>query len=161
VPLTFLRSDGSTFQLADQALETLLAHRQVERSAKEAGGILLGRLLLDSNDAIVDEASQPAKVDRRGRFFFHRARAPAQERVTATWMRSNGSSQYLGEWHTHPQDDPIPSNKDLSDWSRLLHVTVCDHASLFFAIVGLERIRVWEGSRITGAITLTASMESE
>ena len=153
MPLTYQRSDGNSFQIGDQALAVLLSHRQLEPSAHEAGGILLGRLLLDSNDAIADEASQPVETDRRGRFFFQRARVPAQKRVTAAWMKSDRSAQYLGEWHTHPQDDPIPSNKDLNDWDRLLRVTVCEHTSLFFAIVGLKRIRVWEGNRNTGLIT--------
>lgn len=160
MPLTFLRNDRSVFQIADQALAVLLRHRQLKLSAKESGGILLGRLLLDCNDAIVDEASQPMRTDRRGRFFFHRARAPAQERVTAAWTKSDRSSQYLGEWHTHPQNDPFPSNQDLSDWDRLLRVTVCEHTSLFFAIVGLERIHVWEGNRKTGAITPTTLVEA-
>jgi integrative and conjugative element protein (TIGR02256 family) len=68
--------------------------------------------------------------------------------VTAAWVGAKRTSQYLGEWHTHPQGDPIPSNEDLSDWSRLLRVTVCEHTGLFFVIVGLKQIRVWEAIEI-------------
>src|SRR5882724_10213081 len=92
------------------------------------------------------------EADRRGRFFFHRARKPAQELVRAVWMSSDRTSQYLGEWHTHPEADPAPSDKDLTDWKRLLRVTICEHSSLFFVIVGLEQIRVWEGNRVTNGI---------
>jgi integrative and conjugative element protein (TIGR02256 family) len=148
VSFTFLRSGGGRFQIGDQALAILMAHRQLQPASKEAGGILLGRLLLDSDDAIADEVSHPVATDRRGRFFFRRSRARAQERVTAAWVGAKRTSQYLGEWHTHPQGDPIPSNEDLSDWSRLLRVTVCEHTGLFFVIVGLKQIRVWEAIEI-------------
>lgn len=160
MPLSYLRDEGGTFQIGDQALTVLLSNRQSEPLDKEAGGILLGRLLLDTRDVIADQASNPAPADRRGRFFFHRARRPAQDKVHAAWASSNRTAQYLGEWHTHPEADPSPSNQDLSNWSKLLRVTVCEHASLFFVIVGLERVRVWEGNRATGIITVPAPISA-
>ncbi len=32
----------------------------------------------------------------------------------------NGILQYIGEWHTHPEPQPRPSNCDYQGWSQLL-----------------------------------------
>ncbi|RQL70933.1 hypothetical protein BJI62_20455 [Acinetobacter pittii] len=33
---------------------------------------------------------------------------------------SNGILQYIGEWHTHPEPQPRPSNCDYQGWSQLI-----------------------------------------
>ncbi|MBU4046695.1 MAG: Mov34/MPN/PAD-1 family protein, partial [Gammaproteobacteria bacterium] len=35
------------------------------------------------------------------------------------WAASQGTVRYLGEWHTHPEDHPHPSNLDRTEWQRL------------------------------------------
>jgi len=120
--------------------------RQRTTDATEAGGILLGRLLVHTNDVVVDKASPPAQEDRRSRFAFWRARRPAQRRVNVAWITSTGTEQYLGEWHSHPEPDPSPSPKDIREWRRVLRRTLQAPSELFFVIVGQSVIRVWEGS---------------
>ena len=58
------------------------------------------------------------------------------------WEISNKKKTYLGEWHTHRQDRPVPSNVDLKDWKRIGSRELnCRYA--FFIIVGQEEIKVW------------------
>ena len=52
---------------------------------------------------------------------------------------------YLGEWHTHPEDVPSPSSHDRRDWLRTLDTAQFEQSFLFFIIVGRTSIGVWEG----------------
>lgn len=155
---TFQRPSGGLLTIGSVPLLSLDAYRQVRESMAEAGGILLGRLIDSSQDVVVDEAAPPHAEDRKSRFSFFRRKRPAQERVNRAWTSSSGTLVYLGEWHTHPEDDPQPSAHDLAQWKRILCEVVCGHDPLFFLIVGRVRIRCWEGSRSTGALVQLESV---
>src|SRR5687767_11009440 len=115
----------------------MLSYRQHAPSSCEAGGVLLGRLIRNSCDAIVDEGTSPTPQDHRGRFFFRRAGPPTQRRITEAWFQSEGVVNYLGEWHTHPEDVPSPSSTDLKNWRKLVRTARFEQDSLIFVIVGL------------------------
>ncbi|MBP0633180.1 MULTISPECIES: Mov34/MPN/PAD-1 family protein [unclassified Cupriavidus] len=113
---------------------------------REAGGVLLGRFLLDSADVVVDEVTTPQGSDRRSRFGFFRSKkheALARER----WQGQKNTLAYLGLWHTHPEEDPTPSSVDRADWQQAVSRDTFEGDYLFFPIVGTQRIRVWCLSR--------------
>lgn len=105
--------------------------------------MLLGRLIDETDDVVVDEATAPTVEDSQGRFFFNRAKAAAQRYINFVWRKSRSTRVYLGEWHTHPEDLPIPSDHDLRNWRRITKKAKYDQNSLIFVIVGRQRIRVW------------------
>ncbi|HEY0995611.1 MAG TPA: Mov34/MPN/PAD-1 family protein [Gemmatimonadaceae bacterium] len=123
------------------------AHVQRRCWSSEAGGILLGRVLVAGDQVVIDEVTVPGPQDRRSRFRFFRAERPAQAAVNAAWARSGGELNYLGEWHTHPEDDPMPSSHDRADWRRLVSIQRYEQSSLFFLIAGRRVLRAWELSR--------------
>ncbi|RUP33704.1 MAG: hypothetical protein EKK45_04255 [Curvibacter sp.] len=132
--------------IAEPAANQLLSFAQRRWWQSEAGGILLGRHLLDSHDVVVDEVTTPQSTDRRSRFAFFRSRqheALAQER----WRQQAATSAYLGLWHTHPEPDPTPSSVDHKDWQKAVAGDVFEGDRLFFPIVGTDSIRVWTLSR--------------
>lgn len=145
--MRFLRPCRGNLEFGREAVDQLMRHRQLVPKAREAGGVLLGRLLLDSQDVIVDEATIPTRYDRRGLFSFFRKRAPTQKRVTEAWRETSQTRNYLGEWHTHPEDQPAPSNDDKANWKRVLREAKFEQESLFFVIVGRLSIGVWEASK--------------
>jgi integrative and conjugative element protein (TIGR02256 family) len=147
----FRTSRGGMLDISAPAAAVLVGHRQLTPDALEAGGMLLGRHIKGTSDFVVDEATLPIMKDRRSRFSFFRIKKPAQNRVTEAWFESHGSCNYLGEWHTHPEDDPSPSGTDEGNWKRIVTKTRSEHTSLFFLIVGRTRIRVWEFERGTSA----------
>lgn len=59
---------------------------------------------------------------------------------------------YMGIWHTHPQNNPIPSKFDWYDWYKTLKTdkTACEY--IFFIIVGINETRVWIGDMETQQI---------
>lgn len=135
--------------ITSQAVEQLLAHVQRRCWQREAGGVLLGRHLLDSEDVVVDEVTSPQSSDRRTRFSFFRSKTHehiARER----WLTEANTLAYLGLWHTHPEDSPTPSHIDRQDWQQAVAKDTFDGPRLFFPIVGCCEIRVWTKSRTGG-----------
>lgn len=145
--MIFERVGGGRLLISETALVAIDTHRQRSLCKPESGGVLLGRLIVGSSDVVVDSVTEPSAKDRRGRYFFRRARRPAQRAVNTAWSGSMGSRNYLGEWHTHPEDDPQPSDDDLTDWRRLARVARFEQEALFFLIAGRVQVRVWEVAR--------------
>lgn len=143
----FRRPNGGLLHLCPSVMQTITSHVQRSRKAPEAGGVLLGRLLLERPDVLVDSVTVPSKSDRQTRFSFFRARSPAQRHIDQAWRLSKGDQNYLGEWHTHPEAVPAPSTKDLKNWIRLARIAKFEQESLFFVIAGLESTCVWEVER--------------
>jgi integrative and conjugative element protein (TIGR02256 family) len=151
--LRFRRPGGATLVIDACALAAMLRYRQSGRRDPEAGGVLLGRHILDAPHIVVDEVTVPTKGDRRLWAFFRRGRDAHQRVIDERWAASRGTCQYLGEWHTHPEPVPRASAVDLADWRRRLRADVFDGDSLIFLIVGTEALRVWEGSRAARTLT--------
>ncbi len=143
-PLTFARLGQGQFQIAPEALVTMLGYVQDEPYKPEAGGVLLGRHIIGTEDIIVDQVTTPSPSDRRSRLRFFRVRRWHQQAIDRAWRESGGTCTYLGEWHTHPERTPFPSVVDRLNWGRKLLVDRYS-GTLFFVIVGIETIRVWEG----------------
>jgi integrative and conjugative element protein (TIGR02256 family) len=124
-----------------------------DASSADGGGILLGRFIRDSDDIVVDEITTPADGDKRSKFFFWRRREPHQKRVDDAWGKSNGTSNYLGEWHTHPEDTPAPSEHDIQNWKRIANLARYEQDRLLFVIVGYKKIRLWVLKKAEGTLT--------
>lgn len=98
-------------------LEQISRFRQVESDTPEGGGILLG-YRRDSHLHIV-EATTPQPSDKCTLFRFVRRDPHHQKLALKRWMESNQTIDYLGEWHTHPQGEPAPSQLDLIEWCKI------------------------------------------
>ncbi len=145
----YLDGNGGAVQIGDAAHATLVANRQFARAVFEAGGVLLGRLIIGTNDVVVDAVTEPMGGDVGTRFSFHRSAPAHQAAIDRAWESSGGTVGYLGEWHTHAEPDPTPSTTDLDDWTKRLREDTFDGGSLLFVIVGRERTRMWRGDRAT------------
>ncbi|MDM0078695.1 Mov34/MPN/PAD-1 family protein [Variovorax sp. J2P1-59] len=132
--------------VVEHALKQMQAFAQRRSWDSEAGGVLLGRHLLDSHDVVVDEVSTPQTGDRRSRFGFFRS-SKHEHVARQRWMEENSTLAYLGLWHTHPERDPTPSGVDQRDWQQAIAGDTYEGDRLFFPIVGTHCIRVWTLSR--------------
>lgn len=157
----FRRVDGTVLLIDATPLARMLSFRQTKRNDHEAGGVLLGRHLLEVPHIVVDEVTTPTREDSRLRAFFKRSRAPHQRVIDDRWATSSGTCQYLGEWHTHPEPVPHPSSVDMADWRRRLRTDTFDGDSLLFLIVGTAAICVWEGSRTSTALRPLTQLPEE
>lgn len=145
--LVYVDSFDSRIKIGPRALSGMKGFIQSDPSKKEAGGVLLGRFLIDSNDVVVDHITIPMAGDKRARFGYFRSKHAHQKRISEAWASSQGTCNYLGEWHTHPEDDPHPSGYDIANWKNKLKDDKFDSDFLFFIIVGTVRVNVWKGRR--------------
>lgn len=105
----------------------------------ESGGVLLGTV--HERGLLVTVATTPTRLDRQFRYLFERL--PFGHRAVARrqWRQSAGTTRYIGEWHTHPQDIPVPSGIDLNEWQKLAKKRA-DKRPLLAVIVGRNGLHV-------------------
>jgi integrative and conjugative element protein (TIGR02256 family) len=124
-----------------EALSDLYSFEQ-KSGADESGGILLGQVY--PNHVIVERITTPSILDRFGQFFFIRSRIAAQKVINKIWKRSDGEIIYLGEWHTHQETNPRPSDVDLKMIRDAVNNTIMEIDFLFLIIIGQNRT-IWVG----------------
>lgn len=151
--IRFAHSRAGVVQIGDDALAQMRAYEQHASDALEAGGLLLGRHLHNGHDIVVDLVSEPTDGDERTRFGFYRDAAGHQPVIDRAWETSGGTCAFLGDWHTHAEPSPTPSQIDRDNWARMLREDIVEDQACFFVIVGQAEIAVWEGDRRTGEIS--------
>lgn len=142
--LLFDMSDGCFLTVRRSVCGGLNKFRQTKKTSKEAGGVLLGRILERTGNYIVDEITTPKRTDRRSRYSFYRSKAH-HDIALKRWKASGGECLYIGLWHSHPESSPTPSGVDFNDWKKALKNGRYEGDSLFFLIVGTVEIGCWRG----------------
>ncbi|MNR09669.1 hypothetical protein D3C85_1258830 [compost metagenome] len=130
--------DEQFVYFSQNVLEVFERHIQ-SNFGTEAGGILLGHVRGKHLEVL--EASEPTQQDRRLRYFFERMIYGHKSLADRRWQESNGLVRYIGEWHTHPQEIPSPSNIDLTEW-QVLAQNRADRRPLLAVIVGRQNLHV-------------------
>lgn len=131
---------GGRIEFKGRAMERMRRHVQADPASLEAGGILIGRRIIDSNDIVVDAVTEPAPQDRRGRLRFHRLPQGHQQILDKAWVSSGGVAAYLGEWHTHASKRALPSAVDRANWRRLSRLS---GEPLLFVILATSETGCW------------------
>ena len=95
----------------EKNVENFFLNYRQTKNKNEQGGILLGVVMM--NEIRICKASIPTVFDKSNRFSFERNKKSAQLFIDYEFLNSGGKIIYLGEWHTHPESFPTPSNVDL------------------------------------------------
>lgn len=103
------RSEGyPSVLLLDEAIATLKQYSQTSDTDTEGGGQLFAKFSGEHTAIVV--ATPPRATDRRWRYRFIPNRI--SDRLEINHFHKTGL-HYVGDWHTHPQSKPIPSNEDI------------------------------------------------
>ena len=124
---------------SNSTLNTFSKFIQKEDCDCEGGGLLLGSV--HGLNMTITEATTPTVWDKRLRYFFERMPFGHELIALARWKASQGTVRYLGEWHTHPEDDPTPSSIDRSEWDALSSKRL-DKRPMLAVIVGRKNLYV-------------------
>lgn len=133
-------------RISNELIDQLLNFRQIEDSAPESGGVLVGKHLNSKGTILIDNYTPPQSTDKQGRCQYYRSSAH-NELIQTIWRESNHQSTYVGLWHTHAEPIPNYSPVDKKDWVNALKNSRYEGDSLFFFIIGQKHIRIWKGSR--------------
>lgn len=125
---------------ATEVLDVIGKYIQSDERSLEAGGILLG--YRRGPHFQITHATEPTKYDKRSRFHFERSSQIHADTALEWWRASSGHITYIGEWHTHPEANPIPSTLDRREW-RVLAKTLPRNMAYVMAIAGTEQL--WTG----------------
>ncbi|MBL4561183.1 MAG: Mov34/MPN/PAD-1 family protein [Labilibaculum sp.] len=141
--IRFKLPENGILQINGDVIKELAMFKQIEQESTEAGGVILGRILKETNHLIIDELTIPFHSDIRKRFYFKRNKNSHQKIVDKRWSESNKTENYFGEWHTHAEDNPTPSVVDKNDWKRRMKNDKLFLPFLVSIIVGRKSIVVW------------------
>lgn len=83
----------------------------------ETGGILMGHL--HNGIIYIDKASDAGPHAIHDQFYFRADPNYIDMFIDMESANSSGKNHYLGEWHTHPQLKPEPSEVDLNSLSEI------------------------------------------
>lgn len=114
--LTLSNRAGGLIIVETAVLQTLNRYRQLHHSQPEQGGVFIGEVRLPH--IIITHVTEPSPYDRASRFGFVRKKQHHQAMVDQLWQTSGGYLTYIGEWHTHPEANPLPSATDMSSWHK-------------------------------------------
>lgn len=120
-------SNGVSLELPDTILQRMIEIASDLGFKEESGGILLGSMDISGRHYLVRDFTFPQSDDERSPWYFIRKKDPSNEAIRKAWEESNGTINYLGEWHTHDEDIPTPSSTD----KNLVREVIEDRSSLF------------------------------
>lgn len=106
----FIKFDIST-------INELEKWRQIDSSSSEGCGILIGEYREVS--IYIKYVTTPQKNDQRSRARFFRRDKTHQGILNRLHYENSGYINYAGEWHSHPEHNPIPSSIDINAWKKL------------------------------------------
>lgn len=112
------KKDNFYIRINLDVLSRLNTFRQVKCYMPESGGVLIGEVY-GNNGFWIKDVTIPGKQDFSSRYKFTRQDTSHQKIVENWHIKSKGTMQYLGEWHSHPEKKPSPSVIDLCSWKQL------------------------------------------
>ena len=118
-------------------------YRQTKNTNLEACGILIGNHKLNSNLIYIKYATIPQEKDTRSRYSFRLDSISHQNILEKHFKISENEDVYLGTWHTHPENIPIPSKDDIIDWKKQYNTNKNLFKRMIFTIVGIKKVKYW------------------
>ncbi|WP_225745012.1 Mov34/MPN/PAD-1 family protein [Marinilactibacillus sp. Marseille-P9653] len=131
--------DGRIIEIKESSIEVFFKYIQTA-DKKEAGGVLVGKRLLN-NTTIVTFASEPGNLDKRSKFRFRKYPAHHKQFIDQHLNQSDRFMGFVGEWHSHPEPVPTPSQTDYKSWTKI--ITDNSDTSLLFFIIGTVKIGIF------------------
>ena len=133
--------DNITLTIEVDVINKFLEFAQNTNFKPESGGILMG-YYIDEYSFIITDISTPTDDDICSRYNFIRSHKSAQRFIRKKFRESKGKKIYLGEWHTHPENCPTPSNVDILSYKEQLNINILNSKITFMIIVGLLKAYV-------------------
>lgn len=135
---------------SNAVIQHLDKYRQRSAGDVEAGGQLFA--YIEGATVFVDLATGPRKQDFRTRFGFQPNRRQEQQEIAVMFKKG---LHYIGDWHTHPEEHPVPSRRDIASIMETFHRSRHQLAGFVMMIVGIScdvdglYVAICNGSNVT------------
>lgn len=126
-----VKNSDQTLLFTDAVLAHFHSHRQLRTRSKEAGGQLFARF--DGQTIRIERATGPRPTDCRSRRTFVPNRRAERREIKRLFK---AGLYYVGDWHTHPEPQPTPSETDIGSFQDMFRKSRHGLASFVMVIVG-------------------------
>lgn len=152
-----LGDSGEFVILTDAVLEHFRRHQQLRKSDTEAGGQIFGRS--QGETITIEEATGPRRSDIRSRYSYIPDRKAEQREINE---RFSSALHFIGDWHTHPEPIPRPSETDLDNMRECVRKSRRAVSGFLLIIVGTAPLpRGLHASLHDGKETLLLAIQNE
>ena len=132
---TYNISEYSVLKIDDNVVYKLL--KMYERNCiSETGGIILGKFNQDYSEYLITDICEVKSSLRKTPVSFIRDSEIAQGMINDIWKKSDGSINYLGEWHTHVMMRAKPSRTDKNTIIKIAKESIGIKKYVFLIIIG-------------------------
>jgi integrative and conjugative element protein (TIGR02256 family) len=115
--ITFRDKYGNLVVIMSDVVHLFKKFQQLLPTTPESAGVLIGERR--GKHIVITDISIPGKGDSCSRYQVDRKGEHHQKKVDESFIKSNKTKHYLGEWHTHPEKQPTPSALDYKSWSKI------------------------------------------
>lgn len=132
--IVIFKTPSHTIVFSKDALETFAKFRQRRCWHREAGGQLFARVT--GKSWLIETVTGPRVSDLRSRFLFKPNRREEQAEINRYF---ESQLHFVGDWHTHPEDEPKPSADDTRSIANIVRESTYQINGLLLCIVGRAR----------------------
>ena len=121
----------------------------------ESGGILIGSYRGPHIDVV--DCTEPGVADEATLSSFTRQDKRHQVAATQAWRKTKRKQTYVGEWHSHPYGEPVPSGTDKRVWQSVVGKMKSPCLFVVVSPIGWRVFRIGNLKRVAGVVPLAES----
>lgn len=129
----FSLPNGTVLRFTPEVASVLSRYGQAKATSKEAGGMLFARF--DGPLVSIEHVTTPSSFDFRSRFAFRPSLAHQRDVIVKQFSKG---LHFIGEWHTHPQERPEPSQQDIDTARECLAESKHELNSFVVVVLGVN-----------------------
>lgn len=130
---------GLSIEVDDELLNSLV-EKGKGHYPNEFGGFLVGYYADDNKHLHITDTILP-KSFKASKYSFERCTKGIEKKL-GTYYKETHKKFYVGEWHTHPDNSPIPSLTDISAINAIINNNNACLTNPVLLIIGYSKTKV-------------------
>lgn len=130
---------GLSLEADDKLLDSLV-EKGKSHYPNEFGGFLVGYCSDDNKHLCITNTILPKKY-KASKYSFERTTKDIDKELDS-YYKETPKKFYVGEWHTHPNNSPIPSSTDISAINTIINNQNTCLANPVLLIVGYSKMQI-------------------
>ena len=125
--------------IIEDTLISCLYDNGIKNYPKEFGGLLIGNYSDDFKTVFIEETILPKKY-KSSKYSFERGAEGVKETLEKYYYAEHRMI-YVGEWHTHPDNLPIPSSTDIKALEKIANHDEVTIKNPVLLIMGIDKTK--------------------